>query len=185
MKTKKLVLLLTTFTTTTALMATSIFLCNKQSKAVIGSDNNVSDAVLTFDAENRTVTTQHGNTLTTQPTGAMKSVSGYLCGISGTNGYGYFYINESIQIISKIQVTWKARCTHEMIFKIGTTKGGSNVWSSGNIVGLMQNYTERTSTYTISNSGEANYFSIYATGMDSTCYYYFKKVVITYSCSYN
>ena len=184
MNKKKLVLLLTTLASTATLLAANVFLYDKSS-ITVGNMDNIQEATLTFDEAHRSVTTEHGNTITTSVAGSMKYVSNYLCGISGTNSNGYFYITKPFQSISKIQVTWRARCTFEMMFKIGTTNGGSDVYNTGNIVGLMKDYTERTTTYNITNSGSANYFSIYASGCDSTTYFYFKQVVITYSCSYN
>ncbi len=147
--------------------------------------NDLVDENLVFDRTHRNVTTKHGNVVTTAVQDRVVYDTTYLCKLENASSDGYFYTTTPIQSISKVSITWSAGSAYELYFWVGSSKGKSDAYNSGNLVSLLKNYPEKTTTINVPNPENAHYFTIYCKKFDTGTYYRFRSVTITYSCSYS
>ena len=181
---KKIILLASTIISSVVLAAATIVSINTSTDdSRILAAGNIENQTITFDASHLTPVTEHGNEIASSIAGSMRRVSNYVCGMYSASNDAQFYTDTSIQSISRIDIRWSCKTLYELYFKVGTTRGGSNIYSA-NKVSIMGSQSETTTTITISKSSEAHFFSVNAKKFDSTSNFYIRSIVITYSCSY-
>lgn len=166
---------------TTGLLAVSVgaaFLLKKKINNVAYAGDAVNNATLTFNYSHKTVTTQYGNTITSNGNGS----SPYLHSFSGN---GYWQTTKPIQTIHSVTVSYSTTelgVLHNVYVGYSSTSNvsSSQTSKSGTIIKSQQT----SGTYTMSNSNaNAHYVFVQMVSYDSSIPFYLTTITITYSCS--